>query len=294
MSRISQIKLARKAIELYFDEIKQNVFNKRQLECIFYHKNSSWKLGYTYSFDKFLTFLQSNLYLKTIEFSNIVLYVWKMDNINNFIYEIALMIKPKSYISHYTAMFLQNLTEQVPKIIYVTYERTNTLPIRKTDLSQSSIDSAFQKDERISRNIYELDGFKIILISSPRSNKIGIINYTLPSNVQIPITNTERTLLDITVRPTLSGGVLEIAKAYTNALSKLQVVKLKSYLLKMQYIYPYQQAVGFYLAYAGLPEKRLHRIEAICDNRFDFYLDRKMNHPSYSKRWRIYYPKYLT
>lgn len=46
-------------------------------------------------------------------------------------------------------MFLLNLTEQIPKTIYVTYDRESPINKRKNiDLLQESIDCAFSKEKR--------------------------------------------------------------------------------------------------------------------------------------------------
>ena len=293
MSRLPQILIAKKQIESFLDNTQRHIFTSNQLKYIFGRKRDLWKLGYSYSFNNFLTFLLEKSFLKPLNIYSHNLYSWRVDNLDDIIYEVALSLKPRSYISHYSAMFLHNLTEQVPKTIYVTYERLNALPSKKTTLTQTDIDLAFQKNERSSNSIYEVGNFKIQLISSARNDKLGITSYTLTSGRQIPITNIERTLIDATTRPSLSGGVLEVVKAYKAALSKIQVVKLRAYLLSMNYTYPYEQAVGFYLDYAGLSEKRLKRIQDMCKNDFDFYLDRKMIEPLYSQKWRIYYPSYL-
>lgn len=293
MSRLPQILISKKQIENFLDSTQRHVFTSNQLKYIFSRKRELWKLGYSYSFNNFLTFLLEKSFLKLLNIYSHNLYSWRVDNLDDIIYEVALSLKPRSYISHYSAMFLQNLTEQIPKTIYVTYERLNALPSKKTTLTQTDIDLAFQKNERSSNSIYEVGNFKIQLISSARNDKLGITSYTLTSGRQIPITNIERTLIDATTRPSLSGGVLEVVKAYKAALSKIQVVKLRAYLLSMNYTYPYEQAVGFYLDYAGLSEKRLKRIQDMCKNDFDFYLDRKMIEPLYSQKWRIYYPSYL-
>lgn len=293
MTRLPQIIISKKQIENFLDNLFRHVFTSNQLIYIFEKKRDHWNLGYSYSFNKFLNFLLDKSFLKAINLNSCTLYSWRIHNLDDIIYEIALSLKPRSYISHYSAMFLQNLTEQIPKTIYVTYERQNALSSKKNFLTQENINAAFQKNERSSNNTYILDKFKIQLISSPRNDRLGIGFYTLTSGMQIPVTNIERTLIDATVRPSLSGGIPEIVKAYKEALPKIQIVKLKAYLSSMNYIYPYEQAVGFYLDYVGLPEKRLKRIQSICKNEFDFYLARKMVNPLYSEKWRIYYPSYL-
>jgi predicted transcriptional regulator of viral defense system len=292
MPRVSQIVLAKSKIENFFDNMNKSVFTFKQMSNIFWTQYKNWKLGVTFSEAKFISFLLEKSRLKKITLNEKVLYIWDDWNAES-IYEVALSLKPKSYISHYTAMFMHNLTEQVPKTIYITCERGNALPIRKSPLSQRSIDSAFQKDETVSNMIYEYQDYKIILINSSRDDQVGIVKYKLLSGLEIPITNIERTLIDILVKQGYSGGILEVIKAYEAASDKVQVSKLKAYLVKLQFTYPYAQAVGFCLEYIGLPDKRLDIIEKICEKEFNFYLARKIKEPVLSKRWCVYYPNYL-
>lgn len=53
----------------------------------------------------------------------------------------------------------------------------------------------------------------------------------LPSGIIIPVTNIERTLIDIVVRPELSGGIQEVIKAY-QSVDTVQIAKIQTYLRK--------------------------------------------------------------
>ena len=294
MPRISKIVLAKTKIEQVLDLTNKRIFSQSDLNNIFDEFKEKWDLGYTCTEYKFIKFLIENSYLKELQvFGNKILYQWREDT-DDIIYEIALAIRPRSYISHYTASFMHNLTEQIPKSIYVTYERAYALSnTGDSQLKQESIDIAFQKEERVTKEVYEYGDYRITMISSPRSDKIGVVKYQLASGIEINITNLERTLIDIVVRPIYSGGINEVMKAYKAAAETLQVNKLKAYITKLQFIYPYQQAIGFYLEKAGIADKRLKILEKICDNKYNFYLDRKIKNANYSKRWKIYYPDYL-
>jgi hypothetical protein len=108
----------------------------------------------------------------------------------------------------------------------------------------------------------------------------------------VSVTGLERTLIDSTVRPFYSGGVFEVLRAYQKAKGRLSVRVLAELLQKLEFVYPFHQAVGFYLEKAGYgaPDVSLMRSP---DFRFDFYLTRQMKAPVYSSRWRLFYPKGL-
>ena len=138
MARISVLTLAQSKIEQYLSDLDKNVFLETDLKSIFNRNKKKWDLTYSTTFEKFVNHLLKRSFNKTI-------YLWKENTLTNeAVYEVALAIKPRSYISHYSAMFLLNLTEQIPKTIYVTYDRESPINKRKNiDLLQESIDCAF-------------------------------------------------------------------------------------------------------------------------------------------------------
>jgi hypothetical protein len=94
------------------------------------------------------------------------------------------------------------------------------------------------------------------------------------------------------VRPTYAGGVVEVLKAFRAAREILSIETLIATLRKLDYVYPYHQAIGFYMEKAGYDTKSLDRVRAFGLN-FDFYLTNKIPDPLFNSSWRIYYPKEL-
>ena len=101
-----------------------------------------------------------------------------------------------------------------------------------------------------------------------------------PDEEKIRVTDIERTLIDVTVRPIYAGGVFE-------------VLKLAATLKKLDYIYPYHQAVGFYLERAGVYRESSISLLKKFGFKYDFYLMHQIKEKEYSKKWRLYFPKGL-
>ena len=191
-------------------------------------------------------------------------------------------------------MFLLNLTEQIPKTIYVTYDRESPINKRKNlGLLQESIDCAFSKEKKKPRVVASFKGYDIVLISGTDSKKTGVTNIKLFNGITIQVTNIARTLIDIVVRPELSGDVTEIAKAYSLAKNQVQIKQLKTYIKSKDYIYPYEQVVGFLMEHVGYDADKVEEIYGMCKNIFSFYLGRNIKNPLFSEKWKIYYPKLL-
>jgi predicted transcriptional regulator of viral defense system len=106
-------------------------------------------------------------------------------------------------------------------------------------------------------------------------------------------TDLERTLIDITVRPAYAGGVQEVLKAYTNAAKKVSVNRISALLDKLDFIYPYHQAIGFYLEKSGAYKDNQIKLISKKDMKFDFYLTYDMKEMLYSEKWKLFYPNWM-
>lgn len=94
------------------------------------------------------------------------------------------------------------------------------------------------------------------------------------------------------VRPSYAGGVSQVLAAYGAAKTKLSVNLLIKMLKKLDYLYPYHQAIGFYMSRAGYPAGHYEKLQKLSV-KFDFYLAHNMAATAYDPDWRLHYPKGL-
>ena len=242
--------------------------------------------------DEFIKFLLQETKLKKVSFGfpnrKIIKYVWG----KALLYELLMTLQPACYFTHYTAMYLHGLTEQVPKTIYVNKEQT-AKSRGEGALTQERIDFALRRPTRISNNFTEYQNYKIYLLNGKNTGNLGVIQMNGPDEEKIRVTDIERTLIDVTVRPIYAGGVFEVLKAYKLARPKVSVNKLAATLKKLDYIYPYHQAVGFYLDRAGVYRESSISLLKKFGFKYDFYLMHQIKEKEYSKKWRLYFPKGL-
>jgi predicted transcriptional regulator of viral defense system len=126
-----------------------------------------------------------------------------------------------------------------------------------------------------------------------RTEGLGVIDREGEDGELFRVTDMERTLIDIVVRPIYSGGATQILEAYRLARNIVSIKKLVTYLKKMNYVYPYHQAIGFYLNKAGVYKESDMKQLRTLGLKYDFYLEHNMDDPGYSKEWRIFFPKDL-
>jgi predicted transcriptional regulator of viral defense system len=127
-----------------------------------------------------------------------------------------------------------------------------------------------------------------------QTNQLGVVtmeaDYGIDGPAEVRVTDLERTLIDISVRPAYSGGVFEVRKAFSFALEQVSVNRLSAMLQKMRFVYPYHQAIGYYLERAGAKESVLSLLRQLPMD-FDFFLAHEMGQTEYVKEWRLHVPK---
>jgi len=206
-------------------------------------------------------------------------------------YALGAALQSNAYLSHASGMFLQALTDQLPKTIYVNREQS-VKPKAGTDMTQANINRAFKRPARRSTFVFVDERARYVLLSGKNTNRYGVEPTTTPTGEVVDATNLERTLIDIVVRPSYAGGPREVLAAYSSALPRISIGRLIDTLRALDHAYPYHQAVGFLLERAGWPATDLHDFEAMGLN-WDFYLAHQMADPEYDSKWKLFYPQGL-
>ena len=285
-----RFEIAKKDIISLFEKRNEKYFSFKDISAILGEDRAFWRLNQYLSVKKFIELLRSHTQLEEYVFKfphrKFVLYSW-----GDFpIFNIVLNLDKDAYFSHYSAAFLHNLTEQIPKTIYINIEQ-GMKNVKKSTLLQDNINRAFSGKQRVSNNISNWNGYNICILNGKFTEKLGVIEIETEEKEKLRVTNIERTLIDMTVRPAYSGGVFEVLKAFKLAKEDVSINKLAAILKKLDYVYPYHQAIGFYLEKSGCyKESRISLLKKFPIE-YDFYLTHNMKEIEYSKEWRLYYPK---
>jgi hypothetical protein len=295
MAGKSRIQIARPDIIRYFDQLPQRVHKQSDLAEHLSAQRDNWRLTQSQTLSDFIAFLIKSGKLWKVEFpfpkpyKKETRYPWGEVPM----YEVMLALKPKSFFSHYTAVRFHDLSEQVPKTTYINHEQPSP-SIPTGQLSQTNIDSAFRRPPRASNYVAEVGDFRICVLNSKNTGNLGVIEQEIRLGSEfvgkVRLTNIERTLIDIAVRPVYAGGVVAVLRAYANARELASVNRLTAMLKQLGHIYPYHQAIGFYLERAGFKTSTLDLLRRL-PMEFDFYLANDMKEREYVKEWRLHIPK---
>jgi predicted transcriptional regulator of viral defense system len=196
-----------------------------------------------------------------------------------------------AYLSHGTAVFLHALTDQLPNLIYVNKEQSLKGAGSRTELQQANIDRAFgRKAQRLSRFEFAYDGGRFLRLNGKNTGRLEVGSATLEDGSAVPVTKLERTLIDIVVRPAYAGGIYMVLEAYRRARPNVSIATLLATLKKLDYAYPFHQAIGFYMQRAGYEPQQYERLRSLGLNH-DFYLDYDLREREIDPVWRLYFPK---
>ena len=211
----SRIQIARPDIIRYFDELPSKVLHHADLARILNEQRTFWRLTLDTSTTTFIRFLIDSGKLSVFEFpfpkpyKKKTVYAWGPAHF----YEVVLGISSKCYFSHYSAVKIHGLTEQTPKTFYVNEEqRLESWLAGK--LTQTTIDAAFRRPVRVTSRVAETKEYRVIFLNGKNTANLGVVEEKFKGSERfgrIRVTNVERTLIDITVRPVYSGGVAESA-----------------------------------------------------------------------------------
>ncbi|QDU30592.1 hypothetical protein ETAA8_57380 [Anatilimnocola aggregata] len=284
----SRFLVARQDIETALDSLSSRVLTADVVTDLLNQFRENWRLGNIAPL-AFLRLLEEHSHLHTVKLRfptrPVTRLVWREASE----FEIVQSLSEKGYFSHYSAIYFNGLTEQVPKIFYFNIEQA-VRPGGGT-LVQEAVDRVFRGKCRQSSRIASLGERSVCMVNGGNTDNLGVFPRKLAeSTSEIHVTDIERTLIDAAVRPAYSGGVHQVLAAYRAASKNVSVNRLVSYLLRINYTYPYHQAIGFYMERAGY---RATQIELLNEFKieFNFHLDYGLKNPDFNSRWRLFIPK---
>ena len=288
--RRSRLDAAKDTLINYFERTSERVYTSIQLRQLLSGNRAAWKLPQSITIGTFADFLVKETSMRRVklfskEYQPIIRYLWG----EAAPYAVALSLRPISFLSHGSALFMHGLTDQIPKTVYVNREQGQKSS-GGGKLSQAAIDRAFSHQQRRSKYIYEYEGWRIVLLSGKFTGRLGVAKMKGSDGENLEVTDLERTLIDVAVRPAYAGGVFAVLDAFRVARQHVSGQRLLQCLRKMAYVYPYHQVLGFYMQRAGYKGGEYAPLKK-AGLSFDFYLAHGLAEKEYDPEWRLFYPK---
>ena len=278
-------------VERFFDRAHVSVYTDASLQAAIAENRAAWHLSrVAITVIAELLLRESRLKLITLgsaSYASVSRYTWGLPSL----FELALSLRPNSYLSHGTAAYLRGLLKDAPATFHVNKEQSPKEQFGT--LTQQGLDRAFSSRPRQSNLVFvDQDGHRFVVIAGKSTNYLGVGTINGPAGEKLYATKVERTLVDIAVRPIYCGGVGKVLEAYRTARDELSAKRLMATLKKLGHLYPYHQAIGFYLERAGFAGEALDLARG-PGLEFDFYLTHGMDDTVYDKAWRLHYPRGL-
>jgi predicted transcriptional regulator of viral defense system len=296
-------KTRKKIIQKFINSEKQNnklVFNEKELRTFFKKEQEALFMKSKIFYD-FIELIQE---LKLLEY--ILLEVYnekklfyinkkfnKLPDITKTFHCLAILY-PKGYVSYKTAIDYYNKDKPL-EIYYCIEQKVNyNIDENKRKLKQIDIDNAFLKEYRKTNKHFKIFNHTVYIQHSKYSNRIGINEYDY-MDCKVHVSSLERLLVDIIVRPELSGGMKKVLRIYASLSSKyrniINIQKISQILKELDFIYPYFQSIGYLLEKNNC---NVLPLEELSVKKYNFFLTKgKINEKElfFNEKWQVFIPK---
>lgn len=186
------------------------------------------------------------------------------------------LIEP-SAISHWSALQHHGLTEQLPQYITVITPRKVVTPgMRKTAAEQEPTD----------KQRWKVGTDEIEFVTVHPDHFFGIEQVWVDQLFRVPITDRERTLLDLCISPRRFGGMTEVLGILEEHWTECDLARLIHYAVQYGKV-AVAKRLGWALETVGVPPAVIEPLLAIPVTSYGLVDPSRPNAGPYEPRWRL-------
>lgn len=137
-------------------------------------------------------------------------------------FTVATQLVQPSAISHWSALNHHGFTEQVPQVVIASTPKKVVTPSMRGLLESG----------RQGRHFWEIGGVRYEYVTVKSDYFFGIEDVWIDQTSRVPITDPERTLLDLFAQPRLFGGLSEALSILQEHISDIDVHRLVIYAVR--------------------------------------------------------------
>ena len=213
--------------------------------------------------------------------------------------EVAMAFHLRSYLCCQTALFWNELTDQVPRTFYIAQERpsTSSKTAAPDCFDDFELRDTFVKRPKEHPNIAAFGEYRFVFLARAYTGSAGVELRHIPfkqEKVSTLITGLERTLLDCIAVPENAGGISNVVDATKRAAQRINLGSLFELYRKLEFKYPHWQRVGLLLERVGYPELAKKWRAKFGAPKNKFYLTKGYKLAwEFDESWSVYYPRGL-
>jgi predicted transcriptional regulator of viral defense system len=161
-------------------------------------------------------------------------------------FEVAMALVHPAAISHFSALHYHELTDQIPRRVFVTTTTGHWVP--RADKARGN-----GGGYRVGETVYQF-------VQVKPERFFGIKEVWI-DDARVTVTDMERTLIDGLLMPQYCGGFTEVIQAFAGAHSRLNLDRLIAYALKLGAATA--KRLGWVLENTGMERARLAALEQV-------------------------------
>lgn len=211
-------------------------------------------------------------------------------------FDIALSLKKNTFLTGYYMMSINGWTEYIPKIIHVNWVR-NSFEKKDTVIDNDNLQMIAFKEKHFSKLRFSYDHYEIVVLNGQVMKKYKHNHFKeIESRFELPVYAKtyidERLLIESLINYQYFGGADIVWEAGITKSSNLDLDLLLIIYKEMELIYPYANAIGYWLESAGVGSKYLSKWLKLVNNDLQFHLflgdkERRI----FNQKWNLFIPK---